>query len=137
MFPTVNTIFSMQTGKEFEDEFLSVIREKLSCKKSSEEDDRYQGTDLRIEGIPCDVTFFYSGKNYCQKVGDFKGWTLGIRTSNGHCRFKEPVLVIGMNCDAKFASQYVIPNMKKYIGDTEELANAISDAYWGWVDSHE
>ena len=131
----INALFYQQTGFDFEDEFFRIISETLDCTRASKEQDTKQGTDFFIEGIPADVTFNFSGKNYTKKVATFGDWSIGVRTANGRRQFETPVLVIGMDCEPFYVRDCIIPRMRSEIGDIQAFADIISDAYWEFIDN--
>ena len=93
-------------GNEFESELIHIASTYArktwgvgSIKLSSARQDRFEGTDLFVLGIPVDVTLAFSRKNRTRKLGvlNFDGVTVefGIRFGNGKVKFQTPVLVIG------------------------------------------
>jgi hypothetical protein len=70
-----------------------------AVKFSTERQDRHEGTDLFVLGIPIDFTLAFATKNKIYKldVMELDGVTIefGIRFGNGKAVFKTPVLVIG------------------------------------------
>jgi hypothetical protein len=93
-------------GHEFESEVLDIVslfarREwgASAVRFSTEYQDRFEGTDLFVLGIPIDVTLAFDRKNRTRKLGtiNLDGITIdfGIRFGNGKANFDTPVLVIG------------------------------------------
>ena len=93
-------------GFEFETELVDYFtmyakREwgNSAVRFSTERQDRYEGTDLFVLGIPIDFTLAFAAKNKTRKLDTMKldGVTIafGIRFGNGKAAFKTPVLVIG------------------------------------------
>ena len=94
------------SGYEFEAEMADFItsfakREwgESAVKFSTEQQDRYEGTDIFLLGVPVDITLDFSGKNKTKLLDTLviDGVTidLGVRFGNGKADFKTPVLVIG------------------------------------------
>ena len=61
--------------------------------------DKFEGTDFFVLGVPIDVTLAFEKKNKTRKLGSMNldGLTIdfGIRFGNRKANFKTPVLVIG------------------------------------------
>ena len=98
--------FFETSGYEFESEmadFLTLFARgewgNSAVKFSTARQDRFEGTDIFVLGIPIDITLDFAGKNKTKKLGTIKldGVTidLGVRFGNGVAKFKTPVLVIG------------------------------------------
>ena len=94
------------SGHEFESEMADFITSfarsewgSAAVKFSTEHQDRYEGTDIFLLGIPVDITLNFAGKNKTKRLDtlDFDGVAidLGVRFGNGKSDFKTPVLVIG------------------------------------------
>ena len=101
-----NRYFFTAGGYEFESDIIDIVstfakREwgNGAIKFSTERQDRYEGTDLFVLGVPIDFTLDFAGKNSTRKLGalTLDGVTVdfGLRTGNGRFVFKTPVLVIG------------------------------------------
>ena len=93
-------------GHEFESDIADIVslfakREwgTAAVRFSTERQDRYEGTDMFVLGVPIDVTLAFDRKNRTRKLGtiNLDGITIdfGIRFGNGKASFKTPVLVIG------------------------------------------
>jgi len=93
-------------GYEFESDVVAVVSAfaknewgNNAVKFSTVQQDRFEGTDLYVLGVPIDVTLAFEKKNKTRRLGKLKldGVTidLGIRFGNGRANFKTPVLVIG------------------------------------------
>ena len=93
-------------GHEFESgivDILSLFAKRewgtAAVRFSTGYQDRYEGTDLFVLGVPVDVTLAFDRKNRTRKLGtiNLDGVTIGfgIRFGNGKAGFKKPVLVIG------------------------------------------
>lgn len=129
----------MQTGKEYEGEFIAQLSKWVDVKHATQEQDWFEGTDLFIERIPSDVTSAFVTKSnmvcirYVEKLNLF----FGIRTGNGHVNFN-PVVVFGNNYEPDYCRNWVIPDLPKYIRDNAQyIADEISDTYWAYMDSLE
>ena len=101
-----NNYFFEAGGHEFESGVVDVLsafakREwgSSAVKFSTTQQDRYEGTDLFVLGVPIDVTLAFDKKNKTRRLEtlELDGVTidLGIRFGNGKAQFKTPVLVIG------------------------------------------
>ena len=94
-------------GYEFECEMIDAISffankewGPSAVKFSTEKQDRFEGTDLFLLGIPVDVTMAFERKNRIRKLEslsrDGVDIHFGVRFGNGKVSFKTPVLVIGV-----------------------------------------
>ena len=101
-----NLYFYERSGHEFETEFADIAARfartqwgKGSIKFSTIKQDRFEGTDLFVLGVPIDITLAYEKKTSMRQIGSLmlEGLSIefGIRFGNGKSRFKTPVLVIG------------------------------------------
>ncbi|MCL1884457.1 MAG: hypothetical protein FWF81_12010 [Defluviitaleaceae bacterium] len=103
----MKTSYFFETGGlEFECGVVDVVsafakREwgNKAVKFSTTQQDRHEGTDFFVLGIPIDITLAFDKKNKTRKVGTLKmdGVTIdfGVRFGNNKAKFKTPVLVIG------------------------------------------
>lgn len=93
-------------GHEFEAGIIDIVSAfarrawgDRAVKFSTGRQDRYEGTDIFVLGIPIDITLAFAAKNMTRKLSglEYNGVTLdfGIRVGNGKAKFKTPVLVIG------------------------------------------
>ena len=94
------------SGHEFESEMADFITQfarrewgDTAVKFSTKNQDRYEGTDIFLLGVPVDITLDFAGKNKTKwldtLVIDGVTIDLGVRFGNGRADFKTPVLVIG------------------------------------------
>jgi len=95
-------------GHEFEADMVDVITNYAkrtwtwadAVKFSTVQQDRFEGTDLFVLGVPIDITLAFEKKNRTRKLGaiTIDGVTIdfGIRFGNHKANFKFPVLVIGV-----------------------------------------
>ena len=101
-----NSYFFEAGGHTFESEIIEIISSfakhlwgSLSVKFSSVQQDRYEGTDLFVLGVPMDVTLAFDKKNKTRRLGalTMDGVTInyGVRFGNGKAKFDTPVLVVG------------------------------------------
>lgn len=118
-------------GNEFEADMVDVISHyaqkewgNSSITVSTMNQDRYEGTDVFVLGVPVDVTINYQNKRHTRKLTEmlFDGITVefGLRTGNGRKTFKTPVLVVGVEAAAgiTFGNMWaVIDSVKGKIGD--------------------
>lgn len=93
-------------GYEFESGIVDVVSTFAkrewgvgAVKFSTMQQDRFEGTDLFVLGVPIDVTLAFEKKNKTRKLGVLviDGVTIdfGVRFGNYNANFKVPVLVIG------------------------------------------
>ena len=94
-------------GFEFESEIVDIVSRFAkrawgndTIKFATTQQDRYEGTDLFVLGIPTDFTLAFADKNKTRKLGDMvlDGVTVdfGVRFGNGKSVFQTPVLVMGV-----------------------------------------
>jgi hypothetical protein len=101
-----NNYFFEAGGYEFESGVVDVVQAFASrewgagaVKFSTTRQDRYEGTDLFVLGVPIDVTMDFERKNKTRRLGGLSvdGITIdfGVRFGNHRVNFNVPVLVIG------------------------------------------
>ena len=101
-----NSYFFEAGGLEFESEMVDIVSSFAkrewgigAVKFSTAQQDRFEGTDLFVLGVPIDVTLAFAKKNRTRKLGALaiNGVTIdfGVRYGNHKSTFKMPVLVIG------------------------------------------
>ena len=106
------------SGNEFEAlllDILSAFAKKEwgigAIKLSLERQDRFEGTDITLLGVPIDVTLAFSMKDKTRKMGFINkdGVTInyGVRFGNRKSDFRMPVLVLG----AETATEITRSNM--------------------------
>jgi len=127
-------------GYEFESEIVDIVYTFAkrswgagSIKFSTAHQDRYEGTDFFVLGIPTDITLAFETKNKTRKLGEMilDGVTVdfGIRFGNGKTSFESPVLVIGAKTALgvnKSNMWYVLDTIKTYV---EEILDVGMDKY--------
>jgi len=128
-------------GIEFETDMVEVISSfakktwgTSSVKFTTTKQDRYEGTDLFVLGIPVDITTAYKTKKRMKHlkkiVRNGMVFELGLRYGNEYCTFKTPVLVIGVKteyCEITKANSWcVLGDIKANI---EEVLNIGMDKY--------
>jgi len=93
-------------GYEFESGVVDVVHSFAthrwgvgSVKFSTSRQDRFEGTDLFVLGVPIDVTLAFERKSRTRRLGamSVEGLTIdfGVRFGNRKADFEMPVLVIG------------------------------------------
>lgn len=101
-----NQFFFDAGGHEFESGVVDIVSDfaksewgNKAIKFSTVQQDRYEGTDVFVLGVPIDITLAFEKKNKTHKLGtmSLNGVTIdfGIRLGNGRAKFQTPVLVIG------------------------------------------
>lgn len=141
--------FSLSTGLELEDELCESFEyhykkrgslQKETFRRATKVEDKTLGTDAFIYGLPVDFTCDFSGKSYMidtqvrisTAFGEIK---FGVRTGNGRTKFKQPVLVIGVDTDF-YLKKSNIPSIINSISNRiEEIVSEGTDAYWGCCDN--
>ena len=102
----MNSIFRFSCGMEFEsillDTMYSFARKEWgisSVKFSTERQDKFEGTDITLLGVPIDITLAFDKKKKTRNLGNVNkdGVTIsfGVRFGNAKANFSMPVLVIG------------------------------------------
>ena len=134
----------MAIGYEFEGAFFEGLRKAgVEVESSSISMDLYAGTDFVYQKeINVDVTHNYNGKDHmvpsihhCVSMGDYE-LNVGIRTGNSHVKFKEPVVVVGIDADSHYVHDWIIPNLVSRIGkNIKNILETIEDTYYEYVDS--
>jgi len=128
-------------GYEFESDVVSVVssfakREwgNNAVKFSTMQQDRYEGTDLFVLGVPIDITLDFERKNKTRRLGklelDGVIIDIGIRFGNNRANFKTPVLVIGAETAlgiTKSNTWYVLDVIKSNVLKILDLG---MDKYW-------
>jgi len=101
-----NNYFFEAGGHEFESGVVDIVSAFAkrewgtgAVSFSTVQQDRFEGTDLFVLGVPVDVTLAFERKNKTRKLGalTLDGVTIdfGVRFGNHKANFKVPVLVIG------------------------------------------
>jgi hypothetical protein len=101
-----NRYFFETGGHAFESEIVDIVSAfaqriwgAKAVKFSSQRQDRFEGTDMYVLGVPMDVTLAFDKKVRTRKLGELPldGVTIsfGVRFGNGRVSFKTPVLVVG------------------------------------------
>ena len=138
--------FFEKSGHDFEYSVVDVVSSFAkhewgmgSVKFSTVQQDRYEGTDLFVLGVPIDITLDFERKNKTRKLGTLKmdGLTIdfGVRFGNNKAKFKTPVLVIG----AETALGITKSNMWITLGiikdNIQEILNMGMDKYFLAIDA--
>jgi len=101
-----STYFFEASGHEFESGVVDAVSSFAkrewgieAVKSSTMQQDRFEGTDLYVLGVPIDITLSFEKKNKTRRLGaltmDGVVIDFGIRLGNHRANFKMPVLVIG------------------------------------------
>ena len=105
-FAMKTSYFFDASGYEFESGVVDVVQSFATrewgagaVKFSTARQDRHEGTDLFVLGVPIDVTLAFERKNNTRRLGDLsvEGIIIefGVRFGNHRVDFNMPVLVIG------------------------------------------
>jgi hypothetical protein len=127
-------------GYEFESEIVDIVSTfarnewgKNAVKFSTERQDRFEGTDLFVLGIPIDVTLAFEIKNKTRRLGEWSlnGVTVdfGIRFGNGKAHFKTPVLVIGAETAVGITKSNMWATLDTIKSNIHKILNAGMDEY--------
>ena len=129
------SLYSSATmSKRFEDDILEAVSSfarrmwgPAAVKLSTERQDKHEGTDISVLGVPIDVTLNYGMKDKMRQVDEIRlDWLtvrLGIRFGNKYADFRTPVLVIGVESLAEIYMGNLwlaIDALKERIGDILE-----------------
>ena len=101
-----NNYFFEAGGQEFESGVVDIVSSYAkrewgigAVKFSTVRQDRYEGTDVFVLGVPIDVTLAFERKNKTRRLGtlmlDGVSIDFGVRFGNQKANFNMPVLVIG------------------------------------------
>jgi hypothetical protein len=101
-----NQLFFEVGGYEFESGVVDIVSDfaksewgNKAIKFSTVQQDRYEGTDVFVLGVPIDVTLAFEKKNKTRKLGalSLNGVTIDfrLRFGNGKAKVQTPVPVIG------------------------------------------
>ncbi len=146
-FNTVeNEALRIPLGKEFEGDIISLMRDVLGsdCKSlAGTQKDYFEGTDIELYGVPCDITVNFDGKDFTERLPvefdiDMASVFFGVRTENIRKVFENPVLVIGVDAGDNHSLRYhyetIISSFKRHLNEIIETGQ---DAYWNWIDEHD
>lgn len=128
-------------GLEFESEMVDIVSAFAkrewgigSVKFSTLYQDRYEGTDLFILGIPIDVTLAFEKKNKTRRLGELTldGVTIdfGVRFGNHKANFKMPVLVIGAGTAVGITKSNLWVALDTIKTNVQEILNKGMDEYF-------
>ena len=137
---TRNHYFFEADGHEFETEVLDIVSSFAkrewgigSVKFSTVQQDRYEGTDVYVLGVPIDVTLAFEKKNRTRRLG---AWTMdgvtidfGIRFGNRKANFKMPVLVIGAETAIGITKNNMWVALDTIKTNVQEILNTGMDKY--------
>ena len=140
-------------GNEFEDslsfETHDYFREKKDFKAvetlSGSEMDLYEGSDLKIWGVPVDLTFAFSAKDNMTVISqtvelECSTVKFGVRFGNTHkgfTKFTTPVLVIGVDEDTRFIKMYLERLAESFRRHLNRILEVGFDSYWDTLDNME
>ena len=104
-----NDVLVFSTGIEFEDAVTQIV-ERYSLKSwgigafkfSTLKQDKFEGTDFTVLGVPMDITLNYEAKKRMIPVSRTLTYgnlsvQFGVKTGNVRKRFETPVLVLGFS----------------------------------------
>jgi hypothetical protein len=138
-------LFNQQTGKDFEDDVIEILKSKFSNIKTCSDTslDAKEGTDFIYNQLRVDLTLNFDEKEFMpfEFTTDVpailsQNFKIGIRHGNSHnnyTEFETPVVVIGINMDAATykANKYQILNNVR--NHAEDIIYAATDAYLDYI----
>ena len=129
-------------GIEFENELCEVCRVNLGNEylKATEIQDKFESTDCFCLKMRVDFTYNFSNKSYMMVLPEefkSKGETFrfGIRFSNGHGQFEEPVLVVGIDSDDNYVRSYMDEIVSVFRDKFDEIFELGFSQYWDCLDA--
>ena len=133
-------------GYEFESEmadYLTLFARRewgsSAVKFSTARQDRFEGTDIFVLGIPIDITLDFAGKNKTKRLGtlELDGVTidLGVRFGNGRAKFKTPVLVIGAETALGITKQNMWITLDIIKSNISQILDLGMDSYFQVVEA--
>jgi hypothetical protein len=136
-----NNYFFEAGGLEFESEIVDIVSSFAkrewgigAVKFSTVLQDRYEGTDIFILGVPIDVTLAFSRKNKTRRLGELMldGVTVdfGVRFGNHKANFKTPVLVIGAGTAIGITKNNMWVALETIKANVQEILNTGMDGYF-------
>ena len=138
---TQNSYFFEAGGHEFEADVVDVVSSFAkrewgtdAVKFSTAQQDRFEGTDLYVLGIPIDFTLAFERKNKTRKLGvlTLDGVTIdfGVRFGNHKANFKVPVLVIGAESVLGITKSNMWIALETIKTHVQEILNVGMDEYF-------
>ena len=129
------------SGHEFESDVVEVVSSFAerewgigSVKSSTVQQDRYEGTDLYVLGVPIDITLAFEKKSNTRRLGTLllDGVTieLGVRFGNHRANFKMPVLVIGAETATGITKSNMWLVLEIIKTNVQEILNTGMDQYF-------
>jgi hypothetical protein len=136
-----NQYFFEAGGHEFESGVVDIVSSfatrqwgNSAVKFSTAQQDRYEGTDVFVLGVPIDVTLAFEKKNKTRKLGamSLNGVTIdfGIRFGNGKAKFQMPVLVIGAETAVGISKSNMWATLDTFKSHVHEILNKGMDEYF-------
>ena len=136
-----NQFFFDVGGYEFESGVVDIVSDfaksewgNKSIQFSTVQQDRYEGTDVFVLGVPIDITLAFEKKNKTRKLGalSLNGVTIdfGLRFGNGKAKFQTPVLVIGAETAIGISKSNMWAALDTIKYHVREILNKGMDAYF-------
>ena len=133
-------------GHKFESDVVDVViqvaKKEWGVKSiafSTVQQDRFEGTDLFVLGVPIDITLAFAKKNRMRKLGyvSFDGVTVeyGIRFGNAKAAFKTPVLVIGAETAIGITKANMYVAMDTIKNKVKDILDTGMDYYFNAVEA--
>ena len=139
-------ILASTSGEKLEEMLMDEISRfaiknwgKGAFKFSAIKQDRLDGVDFFVLGVPVDVTLNYNRKNRMRKLDislSFEGISVdfGIRFGNGKAQFKTPVLVIGIDSALRLTHSNMAGEIGLLRDGLDQILNSGMDAYFDACD---
>lgn len=142
--------FDIKVGMKFEDDIMYIFKSTLSSGSvidcTGTKDDIFKGTDAIIYGIRVDFTTNFSKKSHMVKLPESINLghcgvdiNFGVRTGNSHkgyTKFEEPVLVIGVDADAKYIHTWMDAIIETIKTRINEIIDIGQDQFLDYCETH-
>ena len=136
-----NRYFFESGGHTFESEIVDIVSTfskriwgNNAIRFSTEYQDKYEGTDVFVLGVPIDVTIDFNKKNKTRRLGELAldGTTIsfGVRFGNGKATFKTPVLVVGAETAVGITNGNMWIALDTIKSNIQEILNTGMDNYF-------
>ena len=135
-----NNYFFEAGGLEFESGVVDIVSAYAkrewgadAVKCSTVQEDRYEGTDIFVLGVPIDITLAFEKKNKTRRLGalTLDGVTIdfGVRFGNRKTNFKLPVLVLGAETAVGITKSNMWAALDTIKTNVQEILNRGMDEY--------
>ena len=136
-----NQYFFEAGGHEFESGVVDIVSSFArrewgvgAVKTSTVQQDRYEGTDVFVLGVPIDITLAFEKKNKTRRLDalTLNGVTIdfGVRFGNAKVTFDMPVLVIGAETAVGITKSNMWAALDTFKVNVQEILNKGMDEYF-------